>query len=1258
MKFTKKNKAKNTGNSNTYYSNSNSSSSSNPMYIPDYEDITVVNAKLKFSNKIYGNSKFSGYGKVYLRIDSINNSAILGQSSFLQTNTIYHIMYDFDLNNCTITLPEKSVLCFDGGSLSNGNIVGNNTSIISGLHKIFNNVNLSGTFNLDELEVEWFGVCPDGNDCSENIQNCIINAYNIKSSVHFNSGEYKFSRAFFIYDGIYIKGEGIYNTILSSYWAKNTTAKSNCQKSAKGLSTGYTDKSKNDDIELDKTNGHNRFYLGDGVVGYYDKTRDTDPNHPLYWPKTKGDLVWQQWNAERKLIEKQGRWIGKTGREGYAKGLIKSSQNPDINYDGTDRLHPYGIVHTGIRNVKITDLQITTNSIDRGKDGAINFLYNATDIPEKIRDKYNSSCLNIYLVNLYLFGLGGSGYSATRAVQNVIDNVYFRQNAVYGLYLNGVTSTNVRGCYANSCLEAGYKLVGVNYSSITSCAADSCSIGYSLNNCNSITLVSCGAEATRYQKGLEVKGEELYKGMSYSIKDSNNIMLIACYASTARNKYYEDNISDDDMDTHFLKNRHLFISNSKNISVEHPFFKSFARVRSTPFRDADNIKCNYLGGEYDPTKEGSRYWQLQNFLTGAMIEINGVDSKVKIIDDYTTTRLAQEAEIRYNNLDILDPGTVDNPLGYNTRLKTVKGYDGNGGWKISIPLTNLNVDLTSEKGYILDNSLSIVFDTVAQNSNVSNGLTELKAEYPEGWRISSLDPTYIYNDLIDEERMYLYLKDNTWQVTNDETLKSTFDYLENIIIEIPITLNNFEAIFPINGKKIGLDRNALWAWRNSLKLVRIHTDEDLNDPNSETPKYTQGNFGYVDVIGSSIDWNRYINDSNVMNKFQINILTQYSDTTLLDGSKKYFDYGKLFFEDSDDNVYKQNIFTTVPGYVYTENNSCNTIINNCEYTSLPMSARKSALSIVSNQGDTENLLSLVSLDNLKNDTRSIINVTDLKENKIFNISCNPDKPITIRGNGFLSTIPKNISAIGKVSHGQGSNIVIDKLNSLIDRLIAHGLIGEISETVTFKTTETHGKDIINGLCEITTQRELYGFGFAYSKTNQMPTAKDGKINANIDSSKSGLVYSAEIPRDASSVMYIRAFVYINPDLNSESSRLYDDNVITIKAEEQHLEFTPTITVTDTLITINCDINTNMTLYGFGAGYSTTNKLPTASNNNANGTMNSKTDGYSGTVSVSRKSSSVNRYIRLYVYISDSTTESSRKYDTKVIFVSGNSYTIL
>lgn len=68
-------------------------------------------------------------------------------------------------------------------------------------------------------------------------------------------------------------------------------------------------------------------------------------------------------------------------------------------------------------------------------------------------------------------------------------------------------------------------------------------------------------------------------------------------------------------------------------------------------------------------------------------------------------------------------------------------------------------------------------------------------------------------------------------------------------------------------KKIGLSRNALWAWRNSLKLVRIHTDEGLNDPNSESPKYTQGNFGYVDVIGSSIDWNKYINDSNVMNKF-------------------------------------------------------------------------------------------------------------------------------------------------------------------------------------------------------------------------------------------------------------------------------------------------------------------------------------------------------------------------------------------------------
>lgn len=42
-------------------------------------------------------------------------------------NTIYHIQYDYDLQGAEITVPDGCVLQFEGGNLSNGTIIGNNT---------------------------------------------------------------------------------------------------------------------------------------------------------------------------------------------------------------------------------------------------------------------------------------------------------------------------------------------------------------------------------------------------------------------------------------------------------------------------------------------------------------------------------------------------------------------------------------------------------------------------------------------------------------------------------------------------------------------------------------------------------------------------------------------------------------------------------------------------------------------------------------------------------------------------------------------------------------------------------------------------------------------------------------------------------------------------------------------------------------------------------------------------------------------------
>lgn len=128
---------------------------------PDEEDITVVSEKLKFKDKAYSAATFSGLGRVYLRKNVTEDKNILTQDMINLPNTIYHIQYDYNLNGATITIPDNCVLQFDGGSLSNGVINGNNSIINSELIKIFSNdIYLKGNWNITYIYPEWFGAIP------------------------------------------------------------------------------------------------------------------------------------------------------------------------------------------------------------------------------------------------------------------------------------------------------------------------------------------------------------------------------------------------------------------------------------------------------------------------------------------------------------------------------------------------------------------------------------------------------------------------------------------------------------------------------------------------------------------------------------------------------------------------------------------------------------------------------------------------------------------------------------------------------------------------------------------------------------------------------------------------------------------------------------------------------------------------------------------------------------------------------------------
>lgn len=162
--------------------------------LPDEEDLTKSpadengNSYLSLKDREYNPNDFSGLGRIILRKNIVEiedpvygkvKKNVLYQDMFTQSNTIYEIRYDFDLNGQEITIPEGCVLDLQGGRLDNGTIVGNNTKIKSGLSQIFTlSINFDGTWNVIDAYPEWFGGYPNKGDCSESI-NKTLNTFNI-----------------------------------------------------------------------------------------------------------------------------------------------------------------------------------------------------------------------------------------------------------------------------------------------------------------------------------------------------------------------------------------------------------------------------------------------------------------------------------------------------------------------------------------------------------------------------------------------------------------------------------------------------------------------------------------------------------------------------------------------------------------------------------------------------------------------------------------------------------------------------------------------------------------------------------------------------------------------------------------------------------------------------------------------------------------------------------------------------------------------
>lgn len=106
--------------------------------LPDEEDLTKSapdangNAYLSLKDRKYEPDKYSGLGRKILRrrvveiedpVYGTQEKNLLLQADFVEDNTVYVVRYDFTLNGVDITLPDNSYIEYEGGSISDGNII-------------------------------------------------------------------------------------------------------------------------------------------------------------------------------------------------------------------------------------------------------------------------------------------------------------------------------------------------------------------------------------------------------------------------------------------------------------------------------------------------------------------------------------------------------------------------------------------------------------------------------------------------------------------------------------------------------------------------------------------------------------------------------------------------------------------------------------------------------------------------------------------------------------------------------------------------------------------------------------------------------------------------------------------------------------------------------------------------------------------------------------------------------------------------------
>lgn len=169
-------------------------------------------------------------GEIQKRINIVDSEKILLNntdslsSQLTNTGCEYVVLYNFDLNSGSITIPQGSILNFQGGSISNGTVTLQNTKL-EGDTK-WSGVTISGSCSNDVLTPQMFGAYPELNETEsnktrdtlgfQNLVRVLENQSTTSKTVYISSGHYAINDKIAFVSSCKVYGDG--NTTIIDFY--------------------------------------------------------------------------------------------------------------------------------------------------------------------------------------------------------------------------------------------------------------------------------------------------------------------------------------------------------------------------------------------------------------------------------------------------------------------------------------------------------------------------------------------------------------------------------------------------------------------------------------------------------------------------------------------------------------------------------------------------------------------------------------------------------------------------------------------------------------------------------------------------------------------------------------------------------------------------------------------------------------------------------------------------------------------------------